>query len=146
MAAFALLRIGVPHAKIKSMFASIQKMCHRVTTAFGTSEETYGGDDLGDWETAPQGILQGNACGPTVWSILSSVVFECLHKRGHSNFFCAVLSQELFTLVGFSYVDDINLFQTGATPMEVLVSIQELINSFGDLMEVTGAAICSHKS
>ena len=72
------------HQKVHAMFASIQKMVHRVKTAFGESEETYGGDDLGDWENQPQGILQGNASGPTVWSLLSSIAFECLHKRGHS--------------------------------------------------------------
>ena len=71
-AALALLRIGVSHQKIHSMFNSIQKMIHRVRTAFGTSETTYGGPDLGDWTTYPQGILQGNASGPTVWSLLSS--------------------------------------------------------------------------
>ena len=38
--------------------------------------------------------------------------------------------------MGFSYVDDTDLFQTGATPIEVLVSIQELIASFGSLLKI----------
>jgi len=39
-AALALLRIGVSNAKIHTMFASIQRMIHRVRTVFGDSELT----------------------------------------------------------------------------------------------------------
>ena len=121
-------------------------MVHRVKTAFGPSEETYDEDDIEDWENTPQGILQGNASGPTVWSLLSSVIFECLYKQGHSVHFCSALSCQLLILVGFSYVDDTDLFQTGETTIEVLVSMQELINSFGSLLQVTGGAISADKS
>jgi len=38
-AALALLRIGVPKAKIHSMFDTIQRMVHRIRTAFGDSTE-----------------------------------------------------------------------------------------------------------
>ena len=100
-AALALLRLGVSHTKICSMFHSIQKIIHRVRTAFGDSEQTYGGDDLLAEECPPQGVLQGNAAGPTIWSIISSVIFDCLHARGHSIFFCSSISRQLFALVGF---------------------------------------------
>ena len=80
-AAMALLRVGIPHNKINSMFASIQKMIHKIRTAFGDSDITYGGDNMGAWENFPQGVLQGNASGPAIWTILSSVIFEILHKR-----------------------------------------------------------------
>ena len=42
------------------MFESIQKMIHRIRTAFGDSDITYGGKDIGNWENEPQGVLQGN--------------------------------------------------------------------------------------
>ena len=35
------------------MFDSIQRMVHRIRTAFGDSEGTYGGDDYTDWRAAP---------------------------------------------------------------------------------------------
>ena len=73
-------------------------------------------------------------------------MYECLHKCGFSNIFCSALSKSLFVLLGFSYVDDTDLFQTGSSPLEVLVSMQNLINDFGCLMEVTGAAINTDKS
>ena len=81
-AALALLRVGIPHNRINSMFSTIQRMVHQIRTMYGDSEITYGGDDIGDWNNYPQGVLQGNACGPTIWILISSIVFEILHKRG----------------------------------------------------------------
>ena len=62
-AALALLRIGVSHLWISSMFSTIQRMTHRIRTAFSDSDITYGGDDFVDWKTALQGAIQGNARG-----------------------------------------------------------------------------------
>ena len=81
------------------MFQSIQLMIHRIRTLFGDSDITWGGEyliDLLDWENYPQGVLQGNAAGPTIWSLLSSIIFEILHKRGFAVEFCTSISKELF--------------------------------------------------
>ena len=99
-AALALLRIGVSKAKIHSMFDTIQWMVH-TDSGFGDAKETYGGDDIMDWEFTPQGVLQGNASGPTIWSVLSSIIFEILHDKGFGVEFCSTLSKQLFLLVGF---------------------------------------------
>ena len=56
------------------------------------------------------------------------------------------ISKQLFTPIGFAYVDDCDLFQIGSDPVSVLSSMQRLINSWGDLMEVTGGAIRAYKS
>ncbi len=40
------------------MFSSIQKMIHRIKTIYGESEITYGGDELGNSENYPQGVMQ----------------------------------------------------------------------------------------
>ena len=108
-AALILLRLGLSHAKIHSMFKTIQRMVHRVRTAFGDSERTYGGDDFENWLFAPQGILQGNASGPAIWTIISSLIFDILRQKGHSDSFCSAISKELILLVGFLYVDDCDL-------------------------------------
>ena len=45
-------------------------MTHRIRTLFDDSEITWRGylrTALEDWKNYPQGVLQGNACGPTVW-------------------------------------------------------------------------------
>lgn len=47
--------------------------------------------------------------------------------------------------MGFAYVDDYDLIQTGIEPITVLISMLELINSWGSLMEVTGGALMTDK-
>ena len=146
-AALALRRIGVQPQKVQSMFSSIQRMIHKIRTVFGDSDTTYGGDVLDKkWENYPQGILQGNACGPQIWSILSSTIFDILHQRGFSVPFCTSLSKSLFMLIGFSYVDDCDLLQAKENPKETLQSMQEVINSWSELMEVTGGEVADAKS
>ena len=148
-AALALLRVGIPHTKINSMFETIQKMTHRIRTLFGDSVITWGGDvnsPLENWKNYPQGVLQGNACGPTIWTLVSSMIFEILHKRGFAVEFCTAISKETFKLVGFAYVDDSDLIQTGTDPTRVLASMQNLINMWGSLIDVTGGALSVEKS
>ena len=147
-AALALLRIGVSHKKIHSMFRSIQNMIHKVRTVFGDSEGTIGGEEDNDprWENEPQGMLQGNAAGPVVWAVLSSIIFKILRKKGYSDEFCSCLSKQLFELVGFAYVDDCDLIQSGDTPEEVKASMQNVMDEWADLMQVTGGALESKKS
>ena len=144
-AVIALMRLGVSCAKTTLLFSTIQKMIHRVCTAFGDSKKYYGGDDLILGENHPQGFVQGNTAGPAIWSIISSVIFYCLHPRGHSVFFCSAISKQLFTLVGFMYVDDATLFQCGSDPTGVLASMQEVLISWGSLVEVTRGVIATDK-
>ena len=146
-AALALLKLGFSKQVIRTMYEPIQKMVHRVRTAFGTSEISSTWEDTENWENAPQGKLQGNASGPSIWSILSSVIFKILRRKGFSSVFCSALSKQLFMLVGFMYVDDADLIQTqGQSPMEVLESMQRLITEWGSLMAVTGGVLETTKS
>jgi hypothetical protein len=59
-ASLSLQRLGIHKAEIISMFDSIQRMTHRVRTAFGDSRITYGGNARKTWKLPPQGVLQGN--------------------------------------------------------------------------------------
>ena len=79
--------------------------------------------------------------GAAIWSVLSSIIFDILHTRGFGVPFYSALYKELFIIVGFSYVDDCDLFQSGEDRAEVLASMQDLINSWGSIMEVTGGAL-----
>ena len=42
IAAIAMLRMGLPKAPVRSMFLTLQKASHRVSTAFGISQTSYG--------------------------------------------------------------------------------------------------------
>ena len=52
----------------------------------------------------------------------------------------------MFHLVGFSYLDDCDLAQSGSDSEEILTSMKSLINSWGSLMEVTFGASSVDKS
>ena len=93
-----------------------------------------------------QGVLKVNACGLLIWTVLSSIVFEILHKRGLGTKLTSALSKQSFTLVGFAYVDDCNLIQARKNPLQVMESMQRLINRWGSLMKVTGGTLRTNKS
>ena len=142
----ALRKAGVPRTRLLAMFKTIQHMIHKVRTSYGDSSSTYGGEFKGYWDNFAQGILQGNASGPQVWSILSSVIFKILHKRGHSTTFCTSLSRMLFEMLGFSYVDDCDLIQAKSTITETVDSMQALIDDWTKYMLVTGGKVEATKS
>ena len=87
-------------------------MVHNIRTTFGDSEESYRGNNIEDWDNYAQGVLEGSVSGPQILSILSSIIFEILHTRGYSVDFCSSLLKSLFSLMGFSYVDDCDLLQS----------------------------------
>ena len=88
---------------------------------------------------------QGNGAGPTVWSILSSTVFEELHARGYSTGFCYAISSGLYQLCGFSFVDDCDLLANGTNAEQVHNKLQSVLTLWDKLMEVNGAAIAPDK-
>jgi hypothetical protein len=93
-ASIALQRLGIPKTEVISMFDSIQRMQHKVRTSFGDSIATYGGSVKDrHWKLPPQGVLQGNGCGPSIWAILSSVIFAILRQQGLQNTFESAIRQ-----------------------------------------------------
>ena len=143
-ASLALQRVGVPLPQIQCMFRTVQLLVHKIRTAFGLSKRSFGGE----WSRfirPPQGMGQGNGAGPTIWSILSSTVFEELRDKGFSTDFCYALSTGLYKLCGFSYVDDCDLIADGDTADEVYQKLQSMLDLWDQLMEVNGAAIAPDK-
>ena len=94
----------------------------------------------------PQGVLQGNTSEPDIWTVLSLVIFDILHKKLFSYNLVSSISKRLFTLIGFVCVEDCDLLQVKDNPIEVLTSMQTLINSWETFMEVTGGDIRTDKS
>ena len=145
-ASLALQRIGVPLGKIKSMFGTVQLLVHKIRTMYGDSACSYGGkDDVVQHDLPPQGVGQGNGAGPTIWSVLSSTVFEILHAEGLSTTFVHSISQKVYKLCGFSYVDDCDLFHLGEDVTDVHSNLQTMLTMWDELMEVNGGAIAPDK-
>ena len=73
-------------------------------------------------ENYQQGIIQGNASGPSIWLTLSSVIFDIIHERRFKSNIISSISKQLFTLVGFAYMDNCDLIQVGEDSIMVLDS------------------------
>ena len=143
-AALALRRVGIRESDIVSMFGTIQTMIHKVRTVFGDSRITYCADNP-DFLLPVQGTCQGNGAGPSIWSILCSTIFEVLHKQGFGSLFCYALSRGIYSLCGFAYVDDCDLFHLGDDIDEVFEGLTKMLDMWDRLMEVTGAALAPDK-
>ena len=143
-ASLSLQRIGISLPRIQCMFSTVQRLVHRVRTAYGSSEGTFGGDTH-DFQNNPQGTGQGNGAAPAIWSILSSTIFQLLHKDGHSTEFCTALSKGLLKICGFSYVDDCDLITAGPEVAQVADDLQKVLTAWDRYMQVTGAAIAPDK-
>ena len=143
-ASLALQRVGVPLSRLKCMFETIQNLTYHVQTAYGRSEQSFGGHSP-QFANMPQGLGQGNGAGPTIWSVLSSTVFEVLHSQGYSTTFCSAFILGLLKICGFSYVDDCDLVADGVTVQDVYNKLQTVLTSWDELMQVNGAAIAPEK-
>ena len=121
-------------------------MIHMIRTVYCDSDISYRGDELEDWENCLQGTLKGIVSVPAVWDALCSLIFDILHKRGFTSKIMSSICKQLFTLIGFVYTYNCNLFRVVTDLVEDLTSIQSLINSWEYLMEVTGSTIRTDKS
>ena len=146
-AAFITLRaMGVPATTIKAMFSTIQQMEHFTRTAFGTSDNAYGGNS---WSSDPDGVLQGNAFGPGIWVGVSTPILNMMRGEEYGIKFLQVLSNETTHIGGFAFVDDADLAQA-AEPDEsresLLNKAQQALNLWEGGIYATGGAIVPHKS
>ena len=60
-----------------------------------------------------QALIKGNSSAPQIGSIDVSVIFTELTEQGFGIQFSNSFTVELTQLVGFNYVDDCNLLQSG---------------------------------
>lgn len=145
-ASLALQRIGVSPQEIISMFHTIQTMSHKVRTAYGESKTSYGGDTSKKrWRLPPQGVLQGNGSGPSIWSILSSNIFHILRDKGHRDAFISSIRKICVELAGFAYVDDTDLIQADSCVNMAVRNMQAKLNLWNDLVTVTGGILLPEK-
>ena len=92
----SMRRAGVPKSAISCMLGILKGMRHKIRTAFGDSEETYGGEEDAD----QHGASQGNGAGPAIWALVSSPLLEILRKNGYGAKFLSPIKKEFFHLCG----------------------------------------------
>jgi hypothetical protein len=143
----ALRRLGMSPEPISSMFETLQKACHHVSTAFGTSSQNYGGRR----QPPLQGVGQGNEAGPAIWGAISTVIILAMATQGRGfNILSALSATLLVSFVCYAFVDDTDEIHSASTSdipgEEVIVEMQEVLDRWGGTLRATGGALIPKKS
>ena len=147
-AALAMRRAGVAETATVSMFQTIQNLIHKVRTAFGDSDESFGGEWWRELETL-LGVGQGNGAGPAIWAVISSIFFDVLKSQGFGAILTAPFSKEILELEGFGFVDDTDILQTGLNfedYREITGKLQAALELWEKCTEISGGCLVPDKS
>ena len=141
-------RAGAPRSAIVSMLTTISKLRHKVRTAYGDSETTFGGES---WRhTEPfHGIGQGNGAGPAIWAVVSSVLFDYIRNKGLGVKLRSPLSKLALHLAGLGFVDDTDLIQLGFASedyWEVAAKLQQALNLWEQGAVASGGLLVPKKN
>ena len=147
IASLCMQRVGLPKEPIICMFTTIQNLNHYIRTVFGDSEISFSG---ALWVIPIQGVGQGNGGGPQIWAVVSTPVLNLMRSMGFGACFKAAITGETVSFVGFSFVDDTDLFQTARDPSDTYATVAAAMNDFLDNWEgalrATGGALVPAKS
>ena len=102
------------------MFQTIQGMKYFTFTSHGMSKASFGGNEKGH-SASPNGLGQDNGASPLVWLVVSTKMFQVMHKRGASTTIYSPSSDSEIDVCGFAFVDDTDL-----------ISMSEKINDIKD--------------
>ena len=142
----AMIKFGITRESAQSMITAIAELEHYIRTGKGDSHKSYGGKT---WIRLPHGIGQGNGAGPGLWACVSTPLFEILRKEGYGGYFKSPITGTIFSLVGFAFVDDADLLQTGhhGEPIQNLVTkAQNQLTLWEEVLRATGGAVEPGKS
>jgi len=125
----------------------LQNLHHHVWTLYGDSE-VWGSTDI--WGVPVSGIGQGNRAGPQIWAVVSTPILDLLHQEGFGTAFKASISNNNISFVGYSFVDNTNLIQTGpnidSTCDDILPLMQAALNTWSAGLQVTGGTLVLAKA
>jgi hypothetical protein len=145
MASLVFQAFGVPTTAIESMLGTIESMKFFLQTGFGDSKSFAGGGI----SIKSQGLCQGNGAAPAGWAIISICILRAHGKKGHGTKFLCPITKLQNHLSAILYVDDTDILDIDLTKDErvkdVHHTIQESINSWGNLLIATGRVLQLNK-
>ena len=94
---------GIPQHTALSSIETIFEMEHYIRTAYGDSEECYGG---AQWEVRPHGVGQGNGYAPAIWARISSLLLKAMRDKGYGTKITSPISRVFLHMARYSFVDD----------------------------------------
>jgi hypothetical protein len=146
IASLAMRRTGMPAEPVRSMFETLQKAAHRVTTAYRVSKQTYGTD----MEIPYQGVGQGNGAGPAIWVVISTVIIAMMSTAGHGFNLLSAMTKTLITMACYAFVNDTDVIQSACDINQkgeaVVPLMQDAVDRWEGGLRVTGGALVPSKS
>jgi len=129
------------------MFSTLQNLQHHFRTLYGDST-IWEGNEI--WAVPVAGIGQGNGAGPQLCVVISTLILDLLCQEGYGAAFKAAVSGEQIQFVGYSFVDEMDLIQTGptitSTMGDTLPLMQATLNLWNSGLSATGGALVPEKS
>jgi len=142
-----MYQCGVNKPSLICMFSTIQHLRHHIRTLFGDLQISAG-TEL--WAVPISGIGQGNGAGPQIWAVVSTPILNMLREAGFGAGFKLAISGMRVFFVGYSFINDTNIVQTGptitSTGQEVLPLMQAALTLWEQGLHATGAALVPEKS
>jgi len=142
-----MYRCGVNKSALICMFLTIQHLCHHICTLFGDSQ-IHVGTNL--WAVPISGIGQGNGVGLQIWVVISTPILDMLCEVGFGAGFKLAISGTQVSFVGYSFIDDTDLVQTGpsliSTGLEVIPLMQVALSLWEQGLHAMGEALVPKKS
>ena len=140
----ALRFLGAPPTAVQCMSTTMQNMRHYIRTAYGDSDNYYGGDPA----CPLQGGGQGSPAAPPMWIALTIIVLKMLSTYEPGVTVIFAISTAILTFSAILYVDDTDLFvlqKNDETVEEMLQRAQTLTSRWVEAMWATGAALRPEK-
>jgi hypothetical protein len=91
------------------MFGTLAQAQHYIWTTYGDSTTAYS-----CLEIPFQGINQGNGAGPGIWLLVSIPIINMLKSEGFGFKVRTVISQDAFSFVCYTVLDDSNVVHSRA--------------------------------
>jgi hypothetical protein len=100
-------------------------------------------------DLAFQGSCQGNKGSPAFWLAVSAFLVLMLHRLGHVARIWSALSGATFTMAGFLFVDDTDLFVVAKdkeeSPEQVTTHMQAAVDAWHGGLRASGGALKPNK-
>jgi hypothetical protein len=113
IADISMQRMGVPLEPLTSMFLTLQKASHAISTAYGISSKINGKDR----HILLHGVGQGNGAGPAIWAVISTIIIHMMCSAGHGLHIVSAISGILISFVCYAFVDDTDVIHAAASPL-----------------------------
>ena len=136
--------LGIPPHAIKCLSSTVQRMRHFVRTAYGDSDQFYGGND----NELLQGGGQGNPAAPPMWTAISIVILKILATYEPGVMMVASISLIVTIVTAIMYVDDTDIFvmkKERESLDSLILRMQKILDTWTNALWVTGGVLRPEK-